>query len=214
MSGRGRALRSAAPLSKHLAHGEVVLWNDDVADQLYFQSVSRDLRSGITILLVSGVATLVLGLLYAGLLRPSASQSLSDVPPTWKSSGYAIDLGPITTPILMLPLWACVIVAVVQLALIVILLIPSFRPKARTFAVTSTRLLVLDADGALIDQASVGEITSVETTKGDDPPALLVRRRRNRADIVPISIKWIANPLEAKAIIEEALLPEPEPKVA
>lgn len=87
-------------------------------------------------------------------------------------------------------------------------------PAAIHFAATDTRLISLNASGALIEEMPKAEVDSVIAGGRRRTPDIYVLRKDDPQEKRVFSIEHIDRPLEAKAIIEEAYLPPPEPEAA
>lgn len=87
-------------------------------------------------------------------------------------------------------------------------------PAATHFAATDTRLIALDASGAVIDQMPAADIDTVVAAGRRRTPDVYVLRKEDPKEEHVFAIEHITRPLEAKAIIEETYLPEPPPKEA
>ena len=83
-------------------------------------------------------------------------------------------------------------------------------PTARHFAATEARLLALDASGALIDELPKAEFDSVIAGGRRRTPDIYVLRKDDPDEKRVFAIEHIEKPLGAKAMIEEAYLPESE----
>ncbi len=96
-----------------------------------------------------------------------------------------------------------------------VLAVSSFRkmwrppPRAMHFAATDTRLIALDASGAIIDEMPKAEVDSVVAGGRQRTPDIYVLRKDDPDEKRVFAIEHIEKPLGAKAIIEDAYLPEP-----
>lgn len=81
-------------------------------------------------------------------------------------------------------------------------------PVAMHFAATDARLLALDAHGAIVDELPKGEIASVVAGGRARTPDIYVLRKDDPDEKRVFAIEHIERPLEAKALIEDAYLPE------
>lgn len=82
-------------------------------------------------------------------------------------------------------------------------------PEATHYAVTSARLLALDAGGALASQMSGAEIDTIIASGRRRTPDVYVLRKDDPKEEHVFAIEHIETPLEAKAVIEETFLPAP-----
>jgi hypothetical protein len=81
-------------------------------------------------------------------------------------------------------------------------------PTAAHFAATEARLLALDASGALIDELPKAEVDSVIAGGRRRTPDIYVLRKDDPDEKRVFAIEHIDRPIEAKAMIEDAYLPE------
>ena len=75
------------------------------------------------------------------------------------------------------------------------------------FAATDSRLIALDAAGAIIDQMPGAEVADVVAAGRRRTPDIYVLRKDDPKEERVFSIEHIDRPLEAKAIIEETYIP-------
>lgn len=79
---------------------------------------------------------------------------------------------------------------------------------ASHFAATSTRLIALDASGALVQQMNGADVDGVIAAGRARTPDVYVLRKDDPKEEHVFAIEHIERPLEAKAIIEETFIPE------
>ena len=85
-------------------------------------------------------------------------------------------------------------------------------PAALHFAATDTRLLALNAAGAIIDELPKAEVETVIAGGRRRTPDIYVLRKDDPDEKRVFSIEHIDRPLDAKAQIEDAYLPESAPE--
>ena len=96
-----------------------------------------------------------------------------------------------------------------------VLALSSFRkmwrpsPPAAHFAATDTRLIALDARGAIIDELPKAEVAGVVAGGRQRTPDIYVLRKDDPDEKRVFAIEHIERPFEAKAMIEDAYLPPP-----
>src|SRR5262249_38753536 len=108
-------------------------------------------------------------------------------------------------PIYGLIILACLIIAVAQVGRFNLR-----RPSAVRYAVTSARLLAMDASGALVDQLEGSEIADIRIDHPDTARGLTVRSKPGESHRGPFVMLYADQLAEAKATIEETFLPAPD----
>ena len=183
--GQGETLEDTANIwTPHLRPGEHLVWSAPVSDDLVRTDLTRQRGMAIAIFIPSAIVAALLAVIFLGSIAP----------------------GPSMTPNVMLaPMYfafatAIAIVAVSQL----FKLARPRRPDAARYAATTTRLVALAPDGALLREMPAAEIGEIMV--GGSRPDLVVLRRDEDSEAAAFPIRFIERPLEAKAIIEETFL--------
>lgn len=173
----------------HLAPGERIVWSAAASSAMRKADLSRHrLIYG-----AAGVASLLIGLLLivrfveSVLIITAQPSILAAVTPLYIVFGLTM---------LALALWG-------------------FRraaerpPQAAQYAVTSARLLALDAAGQLTGQMAGAEIDTIIASGRRRTPDVYVLRKDDPKEEHVFAIEHIEKPLEAKAIIEDTFLSPP-----
>ncbi len=180
--GQGETLEDAADIwTPHLQPGENLVWSACVSDSLVGADLTRQRGMAIAIFIPSTIVAALLAVVFLGSIAP----------------------GPTMNPNVMLaPMYfafaaAIAIVAVSQL----FKLARPRRPDAARYAATTTRLMALTPEGAVLREMPGSEIGEIMV--GGSRPDLVVLRRDEDSEAAAFPIRFIERPLEAKAIIEE-----------
>ena len=180
--GQGETLEDAADIwTPHLQPGENLVWSARVSDSLVGADLTRQRGMAIAIFIPSTIVAALLAVVFLGSIAP----------------------GPTMNPNVMLaPMYfafaaAIAIVAVSQL----FKLARPRRPDVARYAATTTRLLALTPEGAVLREMHGSEIGEIMV--GGSRPDLVVLRRDEDSEAAAFPIRFIERPLEAKAIIEE-----------
>ena len=173
----------------HLQPGETLVWSTSASSDL----LRATHRRRITVALIAGTAAAVLAV-FLGL------RFLESV------GGYATaNIGAsIVTPIFGAFSFAMAVLAYGSFRRL------AARPqRAQHYAATSTRLLALDASGAVVSEMHGTDVDSVIAGGRPQTPDIYVLRRDDPKEDHVFAIEHIDRPLEAKAIIEEAFVQPP-----
>ena len=180
--GQGETLEDAADIwTPHLQPGENLVWSARVSDSLVGADLTRQRGMAIAIFIPSTIVAALLAVVFLGSIAP----------------------GPTMNPNVMLaPMYfafaaAIAIVAVSQL----FKLARPRRPDVARYAATTTRLMALTPEGAVLREMHGSEIGEIMV--GGSRPDLVVLRRDEDSEAAAFPIRFIERPLEAKAIIEE-----------
>jgi hypothetical protein len=180
--GQGETLEDAADIwTPHLQPGESLVWSARVSDGLVGADLTRQRGMAIAIFIPSTIVAALLAVVFLGSIAP----------------------GPTMNPNVMLaPMYfafaaAIAIVAVSQLFKVA----RPRRPDAARYAATTSRLMALTPDGAVLREMPGSEIGEIMV--GGSRPDLVVLRRDEDSEAAAFPIRFIERPLEAKAIIEE-----------
>lgn len=179
---------AAALWSPHLHPGERILWSADASAEMRRADVARQRM----IYGAAGAASLVIALLLGvrfveSVLIISAAPSL---------------LAAVT------PLYLVFALAMGALALWGFRRMRAEPPAAMHFAATDSRLIALDAAGAVVDQMPRAEIDTVIAGGRRKTPDIYVLRKHDPKEERVFAIEHIDRPFEAKAIIEETYIPQ------
>jgi hypothetical protein len=179
--------KTASTWARHLAPGEMLVWEASASDRLRRAEVARRRWAAILI----GLACAVLAGAFAWKLYESFQPGQHQ---------------PNLNAALAVPLYAALaitfgIVFIAQLGR----LNPKLSPAVR-YAATSTRLIAADASGAVIDQVDVQDIAGLILGGRRSAPDIFVLRRHDDMNVRAFAIEHIDKPFEAKAILEEQVL--------
>lgn len=181
-------MSAAADLwQRHLKPGERVIWSASASADL----LRATRRRRVTVALVSGTAAAVLAL-FLGLrfLENVGAYATADI-------GASI----------VVPLYAAFSLAMAVLAFGFFARL-SARPQAAAhYAATTTRLLALDASGAIVSEMQGADVDGVIAGGRPQSPDIYVLRKDDPKEQHVFAVEHIAHPLEAKAIIEDAFTP-------
>lgn len=186
---------STAPASKgdlwtpHLRPGERLVWSASVSADL----LRATRRRRATIALAWGIVAAVLAV-FLGL------RFLESV------GGYATaNMG----ASLVTPLYGAFALAMAVLAIGSFARLGARPQAAHHFAATSSRLLALDASGAVVNEMPGADIDGVIAGGRPQTPDIYVLRKDDPKEAHVFALEHIDRPLEAKAIIEESFAPPP-----
>ncbi|MDP3739027.1 MAG: hypothetical protein Q8R02_16655 [Hyphomonadaceae bacterium] len=171
----------------HLHPDERIVWRADASTKLRRAEVSR--RRTVAILL--GLASIVLSgafgyKLYESLFIANATPNL----------GTAVGA----------PLYAALALTFAVVFLAQLGRLNPKLPASVRFAATSTRLIALDASGAVVDEVDTHDIAGLILGGRRSAPDLFVLRKHDDTNVRAFAIEHIERPIEAKAIIEEHFL--------
>lgn len=187
-------MSSTANWGPHLQPGERILWSADASQALRSAELNRQ------------------RLIYGGVGAFSALVAVM------LAARFAESLFLVTSAPSMLaaftPLFLIFAITMAILALSAFRKMARPGPAAAHFAATDTRLIALNASGAVIDEMPKAEADSVIAGGRRRTPDLYVLRKDDPQEKRVFAIEHIDRPLDAKAIIEEAYLPAPEPEPA
>ena len=175
----------------HLKPGERLVWSAEASPALRKADLSRArLIGGFT----AGGSTVVAVLLTARFLETIFP-------------GHATpNLGAAVAA----PLYFAFALAMAALALWGLRRLNPKPPAAVRYAVTSQRLIALDATGSVIDEMPAADVNGVIAGGRRNTPDIYVLRRGDDKEERVFAIEHIDRPLEAKAIIEQQF-PESAP---
>lgn len=187
-------MSSSTDWTPHLQPGERILWSADASHALRHAELSRQrmIHGGV------GAFSALVSLMLAARFVESA----------FLASSAPSMLAAFT------PLYLVFALTMAALAF------ASFRrmmrpgPVTMHFAATDQRLIGLNAAGALIDEMPGAQVDNVVAGGRRRTPDIYVLRKDDPQEKRVFAIEHIDRPLEAKAIIEEAYLPPPEPEPA
>ena len=176
----------------HLQPGEQIVWRAEASQRLRRAEIGR--RRTVAILL--GLASVVLAIafawkLYESLFIHNATANL----------GTAVGA----------PLYAAL---AITFAVVFAAQLGRLNPKLSAsvrYAATSTRLIALDAAGAVVDEVDAHDMAGLILGGRSSAPDLFVLRKHDDTNVRAFAIEHIETPLEAKAIIEDHFLEEPAP---
>jgi hypothetical protein len=174
----------------HLQDGERLVWQAEASPRLRRAEIGRRRLAAVLIGLASAVLAGAFGYkLYESIFPGHSQPNLA--------AGVAA------------PLYAAL---ALTFAAVFLAQLTRLNPKLSTairYAATSTRLIALDAAGAIVDQIDVQEIAGLILGGRRSAPDLFVLRSHDDLNVHAFSIEHIDEPFEAKAIIEEKLLEQP-----
>lgn len=176
----------------HLAAGERIVWSAPVSAKLVAGDILRQRGIAIAIFIPSAIVAALLAVVFMGAIAPT----------------------PMINPNAMLaPVYFAFAAAIAVLAISQLFKLARPRqPEAAHYAATTTRLIALNAAGAIASEMPAAEIGDVMA--GGSRPDLVVLRRDEDSQAAAFPIRFIDRPLEAKAIIEETFLPPQPPEAA
>lgn len=181
---------NAALWSPHLQPGERLLWSATASTDMRKADVNRRrMVHGL-----AGVVSLVIGLML--LVRFVESLIIVTAQPSMLAA--------------FTPLYVVFALAMLALSLWGFRRMTAKPPAAQHYAATQSRLIALDAAGALITEMPATDIDSVIASGRRATPDVYVLRKDDPHEDHVFPIEHIDRPLEAKAIIEETFLPAPE----
>jgi hypothetical protein len=173
----------------HLQPGERLVWSASTSADL----LRATRRRRITVALISGSAAAILAV-FLGL------RFLESV------GGYATaDIG----ASIVTPLYIAFALAMAVLAVGCFQRLAAKPQAAQHYAATSTRLLALDASGAIVGEMQGAEVDGVIAGGRPQTPDIYVLRKDDPKEEHVFAVEHIARPLEAKAIIEETFAQPP-----
>ena len=176
--------------ARHLQPGERIVWSATTSASLL--RATRQRR--VTVALLSGSAAALLSL-FLGL------RFLDSV------GGYATaDIG----ASIVTPLYAAFALAMAVLAISFFRRLGARPHAAAHYAATSSRLLALDASGAIVGEMQGAEVDGVIAGGRAQTPDIYVLRKDDPKEDHVFAIEHIDRPLDAKAIIEETFAPPAE----
>jgi hypothetical protein len=194
-------MNEADAWTPHLRADERVLWQAPVAEDRYLAELSRQRRLGLGIGLIALVATGLFGARGLDLIHPQPQPAASD------AHTMSVNLAPLDlSAVFLLPIYCAAVLACLVIAIAQVSRFNLRRPAAVRYAVTSARLLAVDATGALVDQLESGDIAAAALGGPDDARSLNVRRKPGPNDRKPFVMLYAEGLVEAKAAIEETLL--------
>lgn len=179
---------SADLWSRHLQPGETIVWSASTSSDL----LRATHRRRVTVALISGTAAAVLAI-FLGL------RFLESV------GGYATaNIG----ASIVAPLYGAFALAMAVLAVGCFTRLGAKPQTAQHYAATSTRLLALDASGAVVNEMQGADVDGVIAGGRPQTPDIYVLRKDDPKEDHVFALEHIARPLEAKAIIEETFAPQ------
>ena len=180
--GQGETLEDAADIwTPHLQPGENLVWSACVSDSLVGADLTRQRGMAIAIFIPSTIVAALLAVVFLGSIAP----------------GHTMNPNVMLAPMYFAFAAAIAIVSVSQL----FKLARPRRPDAARYAATTTRLMALTPEGAVLREMPGSEIGEIMV--GGSRPDLVVLRRDEDSEAAAFPIRFIERPLEAKAIIEE-----------
>jgi hypothetical protein len=175
--------------SPHLQPGERIVWSASASQEMRRAEMSRHRLLYGAAGLVSLAIAIALGVRFAeSLLIVTAQPSMLAV---------------------FTPLYIVFALAMGALALWGLRRMGDRPPVAIHYALTGSRLLALDAGGAIVSQMQGADVAGVIAGGRRKTPDVYVLRKDDPKEDHAFAIEHVERPLEAKAIIEETLLPEP-----
>ena len=180
--------------ARHLQPGETIVWSASTSSDL----LRATRRRRVTVALVSGTAAAVLAV-FLGL------RFLESV------GGYATaNIG----ASIVTPIYAAFSLAMAVLAYGCFRRLAAKPQAAQHYAATSTRLLALDAAGAVVSEMQGADVDGVIAGGRPQTPDIYVLRKDDPKEAHVFALEHIARPLEAKAIIVETFMPTPDEPAA
>jgi hypothetical protein len=181
------SLKTADIWTPHLQDGERLVWQAEASPRLRRAEIGRRRLVAVLIGVSSAVLAGAFGYkLYETFFPGHTQPNLA--------AGVAA------------PLYAAL---ALTFAAVFIAQLTRLNPKlsaAIRYAATSTRLIALDAAGAIVDQVDVQEIAGLILGGRRSAPDLFVLRSHDDMNVRAFSIEHIDMPFEAKTIIEQELL--------
>jgi len=178
-----------APFTPHLREGEHIVWSATISERLVRADQSRQRLIAIGIFIPSTLVALLLAAVFLGSIAPRET----------------INPDAMLAPVYLAFALAIGILAVAQL----FKLARPKHPEATHYAATNQRLMALDASGAKMTEMPASEVGDI--LAGGPRLDLAVLRRDETSDASAFPIRFIEQPLAAKAILEDAYPAPPEP---
>ena len=175
--------------ARHLQPGETLVWSASTSSDL----LRATRRRRIAVALISGTAAAVLAV-FLGL------RFLESV------GGYATaNIG----ASIVTPVFGAVSLAMAVLAYGSFRRLAARPQRVQHYAATSTRLLALDASGAVVSEMQAADVDGVIAGGRPQTPDIYVLRKDDPREEHVFALEHIDRPLEAKAIIEETFAQPP-----
>lgn len=170
------------PFTPHLREGEHIVWSTTISERLVHADQSRQRLIAIGVFIPSTLVTLLLAAVFLGSIAPRDT----------------INPDAMLAPVYLAFALAIGILAIAQL----FKLAHSKQPEATHYAATNERLIALDASGAIVTEMPASDIGDI--LAGGPRLDLAVLRRDEASDAPAFLIRFIEQPLAAKAILEDA----------